>query len=141
AHSIAVNAAGNLAAVALSAKASVALIDLAQNKVVSTVGTGYYPSRVAFSGSNLLVTNSGSGSVSVIDTASKTVIQTVNVGLGASGIAVAGNIAVVANMQAASISMINLTNYTVSNVALPAGSRPHEVAISAQTNKAVITTP
>ncbi len=53
----------------------------------------------------------------------------------------AGNTAVVANMQAASSSIINLTNYSVSNVALPAGSRPHEVAISAQANKAVITTP
>ena len=141
AHAIAVNATGTMAAVGLSAKASIALIDLSQNKVLSVVGTGYYPSRLAFSGSNLLVTNAGSGTVSVIDTTSKTVAQTVNVGLGASGIAVAGNTAVVANMQAGSISIINLTNYTVSNVALPAGSRPHEVAISAQANKAVITTP
>ncbi|MCX6901932.1 MAG: hypothetical protein NTW03_00325 [Verrucomicrobia bacterium] len=141
AHAIAVNAAGTMAAVGLSAKASVALIDLSQNKVLSVVGTGYYPSRLAFSGSNLLATNAGSGTVSVIDTTSKTVAQTVNVGLGASGIAVAGNTAVVANMQAGSISIINLTNYTVSNVALPAGSRPHEVAISTQASKAVITTP
>lgn len=141
AHSIAVNAAGNLAAVALSAKASVALIDLAQNKVTSTIGTGYYPSRLAFAGSNLLVTNAASGTVSVIDTNSKAVAQTVNVGLGASGIAVAGNTAVVANMQASSISIVNLTNYSVSTVTLPAGSRPHEVAISAQANTAVITTP
>ena len=141
AHAIAVNAAGNLAAVALSAKASVALIDLAQNKVISTIGTGYYPSRLAFSASNLLVTNAGNGTVSVIDTATKTVTHTINVGLGASGIGVAGNIAVVANMQAGSVSIINLTNYTVSNIALPAGSRPHEVAVSAQANKAVITTP
>ena len=141
AHAIAVNSAGTMAAVGLSAKASVALIDLSQNKVLSVVGTGYYPSRVAFSGSNLLVTNAGSGAVSVIDTTSKTVAQTVNVGLGASGIAVAGNTALVANMQAGSISIINLTNYAVSNVALPAGSRPREVAISTQANKAVITTP
>lgn len=141
AHAIAVNAAGTMAAVELSAKSSIALIDLSQNKVLSVVGTGYYPSRLAFSGSNLLVTNAGSGTVSVIDTASKTNVQTVNVGLGASGIAVAGNTAVVANMQAGSISIINLSNYIVSNVALPAGSRPHEIAISAQANKAVITTP
>ena len=141
AHGIAVNAAGNLAAVSLSAKASVALIDLAQNKVISTIGTGYYPSRLAFSGSNLLVTNSASGTVSVIDTSTRTVTQTVNVGLGASGIAVAGSTAVVGNMQAGSISIINLANYSVSTVTLPAGSRPHEVAISAQGNKAVITTP
>jgi uncharacterized protein (TIGR03437 family) len=140
-HAIAVNAAGNLAAVSLSAKASVALIDLAQNKVISTVGTGNYPSRLAFSGSNLLVTNSASGTVSVIDTTTRTVTQTVNVGLGASGIAVAGSTAVVANMQAGSVSIINLSNYSVSNVTLPTGSRPHEVAISAQANKAVITTP
>ena len=141
AHAIAVNAAGTMAAVGLSAKASIALIDLSQNKVLSVVGTGYYPSRLAFSGSNLLVTNAGSGTVSVIDTTSKTVAQTVNVGLGASGIAVSGNTAVVANMQAGSISIINLTNYSVSNVTLPAGSRPHEVAISTQGNKAVVTTP
>lgn len=141
AHAVAVNSAGTMAAVGLSAKAAVALIDLSQNKVLSVVGTGYYPSRLAFSGSNLLVTNAGSGTVSVIDTTTQAVAQTVSVGLGASGIAVAGNTAVVANMQAGSISIINLTTYTVSNVPLPAGSRPREVAISAPANKAIITTP
>ncbi|HLG97885.1 MAG TPA: hypothetical protein VKX49_16345 [Bryobacteraceae bacterium] len=141
AHAIAVNAAGNLAAVTLSAKASIAIIDLTQNKVKSVVGTGYYPSRVVFSGSNILVTNSASGTVSVIDSSSGTTTQTVNVGLGASGIAVAGNTAVVANMQAALVSIVNLTNYRVSTVSLPAGSRPHEVAISSQGNKAIVTTP
>jgi DNA-binding beta-propeller fold protein YncE len=141
AHSIAVNAAGNLAAIGLSAKAAVALIDLSQNKVISVIGTSYYPSGLAFSGTNLLVTNGAGGTVSVIDTAAGIITQTVNVGLGASGIAVAGGTAVVANMLASSISIINLTNYSVTNVALPAGSRPYQVAISAQANKAVITTP
>ena len=141
AHSIAVNATGNQAAVGLSAKAAVALIDLSQNKVISVIGTSYYPSGLAFSGTNLLVTNGAGGTVSVIDTAAGIVTQTVNVGLGASGIAVAGGTAVVANMLASSISIINLTNYSVTNVALPAGSRPYQVAISAQANKAVITTP
>jgi YVTN family beta-propeller protein len=87
------------------------------------------------------VTNAGSGTVSVIDTGSRTVVQTVTVGLGASGIAIAGSTAVVANMLAGSVSIINLTNYSVSNISLPVGSRPHEVAISAQGNNAVITTP
>jgi uncharacterized protein (TIGR03437 family) len=141
AHAIAVNAAGNLAAVTLSAKASIAIIDLSQNKVKSVVGTGYYPSRVVFSGSNILVTNSASGTVSVIDGGTGTATQTVNVGLGASGIAVAGSTAIVANIQAASVSILNLTNYSVSTVSLPAGSRPHEVAISSQGNKAIVTTP
>ncbi|MBS1857515.1 MAG: hypothetical protein JST11_19260 [Acidobacteria bacterium] len=141
AHAIAVNAAGSLAAVTLSAQASVALIDLSQNKVVAVIGTGYYPSRLAFSGSTLLVTNSGSGTVSAIDTASRTVTQTLTAGLGASGIAAAGNTAVVANMQAGSISVIDLTNYGISTIALPAGTRPHEVALNAQGTKAAITTP
>jgi uncharacterized protein (TIGR03437 family) len=141
AHGIAVNAAGTLAAVALSAKASVAILDLAQNKVAGVAATGYYPSRAAFAGSNILVTNSASGTVSVIDSATGTLTQTVNVGLGASGIAVAGNTAVVANMQAGSVSIINLANYAVSTVPLAAGSRPYEVAVSQQANKAVITTP
>ena len=141
AHALAVNSTGTMAAVGLSAKASVALIDLGSNKVTAVVGTGYYPSRLAFSGSSLLVTNAGSGTVSVIDTTSKTVAQTINVGLGASGIGVAGNTAVVANMQAGSLSIINLTNYAVSNVPLPAGLRPREVAINAQASKAVVTTP
>ncbi len=141
AHAIAVNAAGTLAAVGLSTKASIAIIDLSQNKVTSVIGTGYYPSRLAFSGSSLLVTNGASGTVSVIDSGSGTITQAVNAGLGASGIAVTGNTAVVANMQASSVSLVNLSNYTVSNVALPAGARPHEVAVSAQANKAVITTP
>jgi uncharacterized protein (TIGR03437 family) len=141
AHAVAVNAAGNLAAVGLSAIASVALIDLTQSKVTSVIGTGYYPGRLAFAGTNLLVTNGGSGTVSVIDSGSGTVTQTVNVALGACGIATAGTTAVVANMQAGSVSMINLSDYSVSTVALPEGMRPHHVAISAQSNKAVITTP
>ncbi len=141
AHAIAVNATGSLAAVALSAKASVAIVDLAQHKVTAVVGTGNYPSRVAFSGSNILVTNGASGTMSVIDSGSGTVTQTVNVGLGASGIAVSGNTAVVANMQDGSLSIVNLADFSVSTVALPAGTRPHEVAISAPANKAIITTP
>jgi YVTN family beta-propeller protein len=136
-----VNAAGTLAAVGLSAKASVALIDLNQNKLTSVVGTGYYPSRMVFSGTNLLVTNGASETVSVVDSTSGTIAQTVNVGRGACGIAVNGNTAVVANMQAGSISAIDLTSYSVSTIALPAGSRPDQVAISAQVNKVVITTP
>jgi hypothetical protein len=44
-------------------------------------------------------------------------------------------------MQSASVSIIDLSNYSVSTVALPIGTRPREVAMSAQSNKAVITTP
>jgi YVTN family beta-propeller protein len=105
------------------------------------IGTAYYPSALVFSGSNLLVTNSAGGTVSVIDTGAGIVTRTVNVGLGATGIAAAGNAAVVANMLAGSISIINLTDYSVSSLDLPAGSRPNQVAISAQANKAVITMP
>ena len=123
AHAIAVNAAGTVAAVGLSAKAAVAILDLSQNQLLRVVGTGYYPSQLAFSGSNLLVTNGASGTVSVIDSGSGTVTQTINAGFGASGIAVAGNTAVVANVESSSISIINLTDYGVSTVALPAGSR------------------
>jgi uncharacterized protein (TIGR03437 family) len=141
AHSIAVNAAGSLAAVPLSGVNAVALIDLARNEVVSVIGTGYYPSRAVFSGNTLLVTNSGSDSVSVIDTSSRTVTQTVATGFGPSGIAADGDTAVVANMQAGSVSIISLANYTVTTVALPEGSRPHEVALADAANKAVITLP
>lgn len=141
AHAIAVNAAGTLAAVSLSAKYSVALIDLSQMQVVSVIGTGYYPSHLAFSGSNLLVTNEASGTVSMIDTNAKVVVQTVTVGMGPAGIAATGNLAVVANMQAGSISTINLSTYAVSNVTLSAGSLPYEVAVSASANKALISTP
>lgn len=141
AHAIAVNAAGTLAAVALSAKSSVALIDLSQNQVISVIGTGYYPSHLAFSGSNLLVTNEANGTVSVIDTNAKVMVQTVTVGLGPSGIAATGNLAVVANLQAGSVSMINLSTYAVSSITLPVGSLPYEVAVSASANKAVISTP
>jgi uncharacterized protein (TIGR03437 family) len=141
AHSIAVNAAGTLAAVALSAKASVGLIDLSQNKVVSVIGTGFYPSRVAFAGANLLVTDQAGGTVSMIDSGTRMLIQTVNVGFGPSGIAATPALAVVANMQGGSVSVVNLSNYSVKTIALPAGSRPHEVAISAAPNKALITEP
>jgi YVTN family beta-propeller protein len=138
---IAVNAAGTLAAVALSGKAAVALIDLAQNQAVAVIGTGNYPSHLVFSGSNLLVTNGASSTVSVIDINGRVVIATITVGFGPAGIAANGNLAVVANMQAGSMSLLNLTDYTVTTVPLPAGSRPHEVAISPTTNTAVITAP
>lgn len=141
AHAIAVNATGTLAAVALSAKASVALIDLKQQQVLSVIGTGYYPSHLAFSGSNLLVTNEAAGSVSVIDTNLQSVTQTVTVGAGPAGIAATANLAVVANMQAGTLSTIDMSSFAVSNITLPAGSRPYEVAISATANKALISTP
>lgn len=141
AHGVAVNEAGTLAAVALSAKASVALIDLARNTVALVIGTGYFPSRLAFSGASLLVTNTASGTVSVIDTVSRTVARTVPVGFGPFGIAAGAGIAVVANMQGGTLSVINLSDYAVSEVALPAGSRPHEVALAPALRKAVITTP
>ncbi len=141
AGSVVVNSSGTLAAVALTEKGSIALIDLAQNQVTSVIGTGYHASRLAFAGTNLLVTNGASGTVAVIDTIARQVVRTVNVGFGPGGIAAAGNVAVVANMQGGSISIINLTDYSVTNVSLPVGSRPNEVAISSATNKALITNP
>jgi uncharacterized protein (TIGR03437 family) len=141
AHSIAINSAGTLAAVGLTEKASVALIDLTKNAVTGTIGTGYYVSSLAFSGTNLLATNSASGTVAVVDANSLQVTKTIAVGFGPSGVAVSGNTAIVANMQAGSISLINLTTYGVTNLSLPAGARPHGVAISATANKALITDP
>lgn len=141
ARAVAVNDAGTLAAVALSGQAAVALIDLSQNQAVAVIATGYYPSHVVFSGTSLLVTNGASGTVSMIDSVVRVVLATVAVGFGPSGIAANGNLAVVANMQAGTISLINLTDYTTSTIPLPAGSRPHEVAISPTTNTAVITAP
>jgi YVTN family beta-propeller protein len=141
AHAIAVNDAGTMAAVSLSAKASVALIDLSQKTVLAVIGTGYYPSHLAFSGSDLLVSNEASGTVSVIDTSTRAVLQNVTVGAGPAGIAAAPGMAVVANMQAGTLSLISLADYSVSNIALPAGSLPYEVGMSASANKALITTP
>ena len=141
ARSMAVNSSGTLAAVALTEKGSIALIDLSTNQGTSVIGTGYYACRLAFSGTNLLVTNSASGTVAVIDTIAGQVSRTVSVGFGPSGIAAAGNVAVVANMQGGSVSIINLTDYSVTSVSLPAGSRPHEVAISSTASKALITNP
>jgi YVTN family beta-propeller protein len=138
---VAVNSSGTLAAVALTEKGSIALVDLGTNQVTTVIGTGYYSCRLVFAGTNLLVTNSASGTVAVIDTVAGQVTRTVTVGFGPSGIATDGNMAVVANMQGGSISIINLTDYSVTNVSLPAGSRPHEVAISSASNKALITNP
>ena len=141
AGSVAVNSSGTLAAAALTEKSSIALIDLTKNQVTSVIGTGYYASHLAFAGTNLLVTNGASGTVAVIDTNARQVARTVDVGFGPSGFAAAGNLAVVANMQGGSVSTINLTDYSVTNVSLPAGSRPNEVAISSTANKALITNP
>lgn len=135
------NADGTLAAVALSEKSSIAFIDLAQKQVTAVLGTGYYPSHLAFSGTRLLVTNAASGTVSVIDTATRTLVQDVTVGLGPSGIAATATLAVVANMQAGTLSFIDLSTYAVSTIALPAGARPHEIAISESAGKTVVTTP
>ena len=140
-HEIAVNSTGTMAAASLSALNSVALIDLTKNQVTSVVGTGTYPSGLAFAGTNLLVSNGGSGNVTVIDTGSATVTQTVPVGFGPSGIAAFGNTAVVANTQAGSVSLINLSNYQATTLPLASGVRPREVAISTTLNKAVISMP
>jgi uncharacterized protein (TIGR03437 family) len=139
-HAVAVNSLGTLAVVALSEKGSVAFIDLTNNKVLSVLPTGSYPSHVVFNGdATLLVTNGGSGTLSVVDTAKRQIVQTVQVGSGASGIAVSGNIAVIANMQAGSVALVNLTTWAVELLPLPAGVRPHEVAIA--NGKALFTTP
>jgi YVTN family beta-propeller protein len=139
AHAIAVNSIYTLAAVVLSNKGSVAIIDLTTNKVLSVVPTGTYPSHAVFSGFSLLVTNSGNGSLSVIDTNTRLVTKTVMVGYGASGIAVSGNTAAIANMQAGSVALVDLTTWAVQLLPLPAGVRPHEVAIA--NGKALFTTP
>jgi YVTN family beta-propeller protein len=97
--------------------------------------------RVAFSGSNLLVTNAAAGTVSVIDTNSRIVTRTISVGFGPYGIAATGALAVVTNMQGGSLSLINLADYSVSSVDLPPGTRPHEVAISTAAGRAVVTAP
>ncbi len=141
AGSVAVNSSGTLAAVALREKGSIALIDLVRNQVTSVIGTGYYACRLAFSGTNLLVSNEAGGTLAVIDTNAGQVATTVNVGFGPRGLGVAGNVAVVANMQGGSLSIVNLTNYSVTNVTLPPGSRPAEVAVSGTANKALITNP
>jgi YVTN family beta-propeller protein len=138
-HDISVNVACTLAAAALSGKGGVALIDLATNKVLSVVPTGSYPTSSVFVGTNLLVTNSGSGSLSVVDTTTRLVTRTVPVGFGPNGIAVTGNTAVIANMQAGSVTLVDLTTWAAELLPLPAGVRPHEVAIAGA--KAIFTSP
>lgn len=138
---MAVSADGTLAAAALSARAAVALLDLTQNQVVAVIGTGYFPTSVAFAGTTLLVSNGGSETVSVIDTATRAIIQTVPVAFGPSGLAVGGGVALVAGMQSGLLSIIKLADYSVSTITLPAGARPQQVAVSTQANKAVITNP
>ena len=141
AHAVAVNETGTIAAVALSHNNSVALVNLQQPDDIAIVGTGVFPSHLAFAGTDLLVTNTGSGTVTVIDTTSGDVKRTVEVGFGPTGIAAGAGVAVVANMQAGSLSLINLADYSVTEIELAPGTRPHEVAIDAGLNKAVITTP
>ncbi len=141
AEAVAVNDSGTLAAVALTARAAVAVISLNSNNAVTVINTGGYPARLKFTGSTLLVTNASTGTVSVIDTTALALTHTVNVGFGPVGIDAANGTAVVANMQAGSLSLINLSDYSVSTIALPAGVRPHEVAISTQENVAVVSAP
>ena len=141
AEAVAVSEDGKMAAVALTAMASVALIDLTQNQAVAVVGTGYYPASMAFSGTNLLVANGGGESVSVIDTGTRAITQSVSVAFGPSGMATGNGVALVAGMQSGQLSMIHLSDYSVSNITLPAGSFPAQVAISTAANKAIITNP
>ncbi len=138
---IAVNPAGNIAAVALTAQASVAFLDVNLGKVTTVVSTGFLPGDMAFHGTDLLVTNAGSGSVSVIDSTTGQITGTIEVGFGPSSIAVAGDLAIVANTQSGSLSLIDLTSNKVATVMLRPGARPRDVAISADGSKAVITAP
>lgn len=141
AYSVAVNGDGTLAAVALSHNGSVALVNLQQPDDITIVGTGVYPSHLAFAGTNLLVTNAGSSTLSVIDTTSGGVSHAVEVGFGPTGVAADQTRAVVANMQAGSLSVVDIADFSVTNIDLPLGTRPHEVAIAGALNKTVVTTP
>ena len=138
---IAANAAGTIAAVALTSKASVAFLNLDKNQVTSVVSTGFLPGAMAFHGTDLLVTNTGSGSVSVIDSTTGQITDTIEVGFGPTSIAIAGELAIVTNTQSGSLSLIDLTTHQVTTVMLRPGARPRDVAISADGSKAVITTP
>ncbi len=138
---IAANPGASMAAAALTGKNSVAIINLLQNKVTSVISVGTLPGGMAFAGQNLLVANAGSNSVSVINTLTNQVIATIAVGHGPTSIAVAGTTALVTNLQSGSVSIIDLTTNKVTEVALENGTRPREVAITADGLKAVITSP
>ena len=61
---------------------NISVIDIAINKVTSTVDVGDHPAGVAVSpdGKKVYVVNSGSNTVSVIDTSKNKVIDTVKIG-------------------------------------------------------------
>jgi hypothetical protein len=103
AHALAINSAGTMAAARLSAKASVALIDLTLNKGGGWNGLLSEPHGVFGIQPPGYEQRQRHG---VGDRHhQQTVAQALNVGFGARGIGIAGNTAVVANIQAGSISI------------------------------------
>ena len=141
AHFITVNPAGTLAAVPLSGKASVAIIDL-KTFVVTVVPTGDAPSHAAFSTAGLLVTNLGSGTVSLLELNPAKVAASIPAGFGPDGVAAFGNTAVVANMQDGTVSVLDLgAKRTTDTIPLGRGMRPREVAFAGDGQHVVITTP
>jgi YVTN family beta-propeller protein len=101
---------------------TVAVVDTANNSVVTTITVGFSPFGVAAhpSGSHVYIGNMDDNSVSVIATASNTVVATVPVGMGPMGLAVHpnGSRLYVANYYEDTVSVID----TATNTVVPGGT-------------------
>lgn len=96
---------------------TVAVVDTANNTVVTTVTVGFSPFGVAAhpSGSHVYIGNTDENTVSVIATATNTIVATVPVGMGPMGLAVHpnGSRLYVANYFADSVSVVDTASHTV----------------------------
>lgn len=126
-------AAEPLVYVAMPDQNAVAVIDIANNTVISTIPVGSHPGKVAVSpdGNTIYATNLDSASVSVIDAASATVVATITVGARPWGLALApdGSRLFVANYDSGSISVINTISLTT-EATVAVGAQPDGVAVS-----------
>ena len=128
---------------------SVSVIDVATNKLVSTIEGPNNPYGIAATpdGKSLYVSNAGSDKVTVISTYSNSVVGSVDVGLFPHGIAVSpdSRLVYVANTGpntgpggSKSVSVINVTTNTVVGT-FSVGLAPQEIAVTPDSSTLYIT--
>ena len=119
---------------------TVAVLDVAAGRVLSTIPVPAGPHGMAISrdGSRVFVSSDGSSVVSVIDTRTDKVIDTIDVGATPHGVALSpdGRLLLVAVFDAGIVAFIDVSSDTV--IARVPVASPHNIAIAPNGNSAYV---
>ncbi len=101
----------------------IAIIDMTNNQIISTLSVGDNPTAGSVLGTNLYINNYGSGTVSVLNTTSGTISGTISVGGNNYYSSVLGGNIYTNNQNSGTVSVINTNTNTVTDT-LTVGSNP-----------------